>query len=97
MTIINITEPSPVGTHNPGGGSALLIICEHASNRIPQTLKQLGLGLNEIQRHIAWDIGALSVAKNAADQLDATVIYQNYSRLVIDCNRCLSNSGFIAA
>jgi predicted N-formylglutamate amidohydrolase len=40
-----------------------------------------------LQRHIAWDIGALAVARQVAAALDAPLIAQNYSRLVIDCNR----------
>jgi predicted N-formylglutamate amidohydrolase len=38
-------------------------------------------------RHIAWDIGALAVARQVAAELDAPLVAQNYSRLVIDCNR----------
>jgi predicted N-formylglutamate amidohydrolase len=40
-----------------------------------------------LQRHIAWDIGALGVARQVAAELDAPLVAQNYSRLVIDCNR----------
>jgi len=40
-----------------------------------------------LQRHIAWDIGALGVARQVAAALDARLLAQNYSRLVIDCNR----------
>jgi predicted N-formylglutamate amidohydrolase len=46
------------------------------------------LGLQEAQeRHIAWDIGAGAVCCLIGDALGAVVIRQNYSRLVIDCNR----------
>ena len=41
----------------------------------------------ECERHIAWDIGIAAVSRFVADALDATLIQQNYSRLVIDCNR----------
>lgn len=40
-----------------------------------------------MQRHIAWDVGAAGVSRRLAEQLDATLVLQNYSRLVIDCNR----------
>jgi predicted N-formylglutamate amidohydrolase len=40
-----------------------------------------------LQRHIAWDIGALAVARHVSEALDAPMVAQNYSRLVIDCNR----------
>lgn len=42
---------------------------------------------SELQRHIAWDIGALGLARAMSEALDAPLIAQNYSRLVIDCNR----------
>ena len=38
-------------------------------------------------RHIAWDIGIAGVAEQLSDHLDAHLIAQRYSRLVIDCNR----------
>jgi len=60
---------------------------DHASARIPHRLGNLGLPAAELQRHIAWDIGSLAVALQAAAQLDAPLVAQNYSRLVIDCNR----------
>lgn len=50
-------------------------------------LGDLGLPPGEIERHIGWDIGALSVSRHLSRQLDATLIHQRYSRLVIDCNR----------
>jgi predicted N-formylglutamate amidohydrolase len=50
-------------------------------------LNDLGLPAAELQRHIAWDIGALEVARQVAAALDAALVAQNYSRLVIDCNR----------
>jgi len=69
------------------GRSRFVIAVDHASRRIPARLGDLGLPADELQRHIAWDIGALSVARQVAAILDAPLIAQNYSRLVIDCNR----------
>lgn len=60
---------------------------DHASARIPRRLEELGLPPSQLQRHIAWDIGALAVAQDVAETLDAPLVAQNYSRLVIDCNR----------
>jgi predicted N-formylglutamate amidohydrolase len=74
---------------NPAGRSAIVLICEHASNRIPEKLGTLGLGASDLQRHIAWDPGALPVARMLADRLDAVLIESAVSRLVIDCNRPL--------
>ena len=50
-------------------------------------LGDLGLPADELTRHIAWDIGIAGVAEALAKQLDAHLIAQRYSRLVIDCNR----------
>lgn len=80
-------EPAPCIEINPGGASPFFILVDHAGARIPRSLGTLGLPGSELQRHIAWDIGALDVARNLARELDAVVLAQAYSRLVIDCNR----------
>jgi predicted N-formylglutamate amidohydrolase len=54
---------------------------------MPCALRGLGVSEAERQRHIAWDIGIAAACRQLADALDATLIQQNYSRLVIDCNR----------
>ncbi|MGA2562359.1 MAG: N-formylglutamate amidohydrolase [Steroidobacteraceae bacterium] len=69
------------------GRSDFVIVVDHASSRIPRRLADLGLPASELHRHIAWDIGSLAVARKVAAALDAPLIAQNYSRLVIDCNR----------
>jgi len=80
-------EPSPVIEHGMNGQSNFVIVVDHASLRIPRRLGDLGLPAAELHRHIAWDIGALAVAERVAAALDAPLVAQNYSRLVIDCNR----------
>jgi len=69
------------------GRSNFVIVVDHASRRIPRALGDLGLPPDQLERHIAWDIGALGVARRMAEALHAPLIAQNYSRLVIDCNR----------
>jgi predicted N-formylglutamate amidohydrolase len=69
------------------GRSPFIIVVDHAGARIPRCLKNLGLPSAELERHIAWDIGALGVARGVAAAIDAPLVAQNYSRLVIDCNR----------
>lgn len=64
-----------------------VLICDHAGNRVPRRLGTLGLDAVDLASHIAWDIGAGAVASGLGDALDACVILQPYSRLVIDCNR----------
>lgn len=72
---------------NPGGTGAYVIVCEHASNFIPSHLRNLGLTEADLQRHIAWDPGAVGVARVLARELDAPLVSCGISRLVIDCNR----------
>jgi predicted N-formylglutamate amidohydrolase len=80
-------EPPPFIEIGLEGRSNFVIVVDHASRRIPRRLNDLGLPASELQRHIAWDIGALGVARQVAAALDAPLVAQNYSRLVIDCNR----------
>ena len=80
-------EPPPVFATRRGGTSPFVIAVDHASRRIPRRLGNLGLEARDLERHIAWDIGAFEVARAVSDALDAALVAQNYSRLVIDCNR----------
>lgn len=72
---------------NGDARSPLLIICDHASNRVPSAMNNLGLGPDDLARHIGWDIGAAAVTRRLALALDATAILARTSRLVIDPNR----------
>jgi predicted N-formylglutamate amidohydrolase len=80
-------EPAAITVRNKDGQSPLLIVVDHAGNAIPRALGRLGVAGAELERHIAWDIGVAAVSRFLADELDATLMWQNYSRLVIDCNR----------
>lgn len=80
-------EPAPVTVRNESGRSPLLIVADHAGNLMPRALAGLGVSPAECVRHIGWDIGIAGVCRLLADALDATLVQQNYSRLVIDCNR----------
>ena len=80
-------EMHPVSVERVHGQSPFFLTCDHASNRIPESLGTLGLEAADLQRHIAWDIGAAEVSRHLSEQLDATLVLQNYSRLVVDCNR----------
>jgi predicted N-formylglutamate amidohydrolase len=80
-------EDAPVVVVNGGGRSPYVLICEHASNLLPKTLGTLGLPESELQRHIAWDIGAEKVARLLSGRIDAPLVLQRYSRLAYDCNR----------
>jgi predicted N-formylglutamate amidohydrolase len=80
-------EPPAVIEYKTSGASPFLLVCDHAGRRIPRRLQNLGLSAGELAHHIAWDIGIAGVGRLLADRLDACLIMQPYSRLVIDCNR----------
>jgi len=80
-------EPAAITVHNAKGLSPFLIVVDHAGNLSPRKLGRLGVLESEWERHIAWDLGIAAVARFLADAMDATLVQQNYSRLVIDCNR----------
>src|SRR4051794_38838860 len=77
----------PVLEVNVAGRSPFLLTCDHFGRTIPRILGDLGLPASELTRHIAWDPGIAGVAEALSKHLDAQLIAQRYSRLVIDCNR----------
>lgn len=79
-------EPPPVVARNETSDAPLFLACDHAGRLMPRALGTLGLPESELDRHIAWDIGARGVARALADDRLA-LVEQSYSRLVIDCNR----------
>lgn len=87
--------PDPVEVINEGGGSEIVLLCEHASNHIPAEYDGLGLGEADLQRHIAWDIGAAAVTRKLAHLLNAPAFLGTYSRLLIDLNRPIDVDGSI--
>lgn len=85
--LLHPDDPHPVGVENPDGTSAILFVSDHAGRAIPRQLGDLGLGEDELSRHIGYDIGIYGVTTELARNLNAAYIFQPYSRLVIDCNR----------
>ena len=84
-------EPAPFEVVNPEGAAPFLLLCDHASDRVPAALEGLGLDDAVIARHIGWDIGAAEVARRLSHRFDAPLVLSGYSRLVIDCNRELDD------
>jgi predicted N-formylglutamate amidohydrolase len=87
--LVQPDEPAAFEVVEDELASPFLITCDHAGNRLPRALGTLGLPEAELERHIAWDLGAAEVARSLARELGAFAILQTYSRLVIDCNRPL--------
>jgi len=69
------------------GVGRFVFFCDHASNRIPAELHNLGLAAPDLARHIAWDIGAAGVTEALSEIFDSPAILCTTSRLVVDCNR----------
>jgi predicted N-formylglutamate amidohydrolase len=80
-------DPPAFRVERATGASPFVIICDHAGRALPRQLGDLGVAHSELSRHIAWDIGIAAVGRLLSDQLDAFLITQTYSRLVIDANR----------
>ncbi|KQV28370.1 N-formylglutamate amidohydrolase [Rhizobium sp. Root1203] len=85
--VLSKSDGESVAVERPNGRSPLLVVCEHASRLLPERYGTLGLSMDALSSHIAWDPGALAVARGISDALDATLVYQRFSRLIYDCNR----------
>ncbi|MGE6785178.1 N-formylglutamate amidohydrolase [Ensifer adhaerens] len=85
--LLTEADGEPVAVENAAGTGDIVLVCEHASRRVPERLGTLGLSEQALESHIAWDPGALAVARLLASRLDGTLIYQRFSRLAYDCNR----------
>lgn len=96
------TEPLATQPHlplieNESATGRVILVCEHASNAIPARWGDLGLSAAERAAHIAWDPGALGLARGLAARLEATLIHAPVSRLIYDCNRAPDMAGAMPA
>lgn len=64
-----------------------VVLGDHASNWLPESYGTLGLAAHDLERHIAYDIGADGVARGLAARLGAPAVLSRFSRLLIDPNR----------
>lgn len=85
--MLQADEPAAFERVNENGSSPFVLLCDHASKRMPRALGTLGLSADDLASHIAWDIGAAAVARALSAKLDAALVLSGYSRLAIDCNR----------
>ena len=82
---------------NAASRRRVVFVCEHASNHIPDAWGDLGLRPDQRAAHIAWDPGALGLARGLARRLDAVLVHAPVSRLVYDCNRAPDMAGAMPA
>ena len=87
--LLGTGDPPPLEIVNETGASRVVLSCEHAGRAVPGVLGDLGVPAVEMERHIAYDVGAAPVARQLSHLLDAPLFLQPYSRLVVDCNRPL--------
>lgn len=94
--LLSPDDPPAFEVQGRNGRSPFFCICDHAGRLLPRALGDLGVAPVDLTRHIAWDIGAGGLARRLGQVLDACVVWQRYSRLVIDCNRHLDAPDSIA-
>ncbi|RMH47809.1 MAG: N-formylglutamate amidohydrolase [Alphaproteobacteria bacterium] len=85
-----LLEPDEGQAFDVANGDAtgqFVIVCEHASNRMPRRLGTLGLEPSALEAHVAWDPGALALADVLAERLRAPRLAARFSRLAHDVNR----------
>ncbi len=93
--LLSENAPGLFDVVNPNADAPLIICCDHAGKRIPESLGNLELGRGLLDLHIACDIGAGQVSTMLAHKLNAPLLLANYSRLVIDLNRHLDDPTLI--
>lgn len=72
----------------PGDPShSLVILGDHAMNRLPAEYGDLGLPAEAFKRHIAYDIGVEDVTRKLSAELGVPAVLGCFSRLLIDPNR----------
>ncbi|MEM7082361.1 MAG: N-formylglutamate amidohydrolase [Pseudomonadota bacterium] len=94
-TVLRANDPPASRTLNPDSRRPVLFVCDHASNVIPPSLNDLGLGPHELGRHIAFDKGSAALTERLCEQLNFMAVLCNYSRLVIDCNRRIEDPTYM--
>ena len=85
--LLGTDDPDPVMLSRPHGRADMVLCCDHAGNSVPENLHMLGLEPANLEKHIGLDVGVFSTSHWLAHLLNAPLIAQAYSRLVIDCNR----------
>ena len=80
---------------NPNGIAPIILVCEHASNLMPEAFTY-PLADNSLScAHIAWDPGAKLLAEELSRKMDAPLVCSKVSRLIYDCNRPPSSGSAI--
>ena len=71
------------GDHDSG----IVLLADHAMNRLPDGYDNLGLPEAAFARHIAYDIGIEGLTRALSRRLGVPAVLSRFSRLLIDPNR----------
>jgi len=82
-----VDDPAPFVMHMADGGAPIVLCCEHGGRALPRCLADRAPAPGDMDRHIAWDVGAAPTGRIIAERLGAPLALQTYSRLVVDSNR----------
>ena len=85
--MVTPSDFNPVELIDGDISSGILLLADHASNRLPAEYGTLGLPADELQRHIGYDIGSQDLTRQLATRLNAPAVMSTFSRLLIDPNR----------
>lgn len=95
---MNKEMPPVFSIQNADSPTALVLIADHASGYIPGIYDNLGIADRSLLlRHVAWDIGIRDVTSRLATRLNASAVYSEFSRLLVDANRYPDNAASMPA
>ncbi len=97
MSVLPADAPFAAKVEFPEGAGRILLVCEHASNAFPAPWGDLGLTVDQQDAHIAWDPGALGLARALAQRLGAGLVHAPVSRLIYDLNRAPDQAAAMAS
>lgn len=80
-------DDSPFEILDGDRSRGLVLLADHATNRVPAAYGRLGLPGAAFERHIAYDIGIEGLTRALAERLDVPAVMSRFSRLLIDPNR----------
>ncbi len=92
LALLTAADPAAATVLAPKiSASRCLLVADHASNRVPNALDNLGCEPRVLDTHLGWDIGTRALTEALSDRLGFGAVIQNYSRLVVDCNRAVED------
>jgi predicted N-formylglutamate amidohydrolase len=91
ISVLGADDPPPFNILQVDPSRPALLVCDHASSRIPERFNNFGVSADDMQTHCAVDIGAAAVTRLLSRSLRLPAVLAGYSRLVVDCNRRLDD------